>query len=938
MVEGTGPFPSPQDVIGRENELEAISRFIESAPAAFGMLVLLGESGIGKTTLLRHARTVARERSYRVLSCRPVLAEVTLPMAALADLLEGVEEEILSSLPEVQRGALDLALMRVDSGQSDVDERAVSAAVLGVVRSLATTGPVLVAVDDLQWLDSDSSRVLGFALRRLDREPVRVLGAELRPAGRSSKTTLIKNLPRDMVRDLSIGPFSVEELDRLFQARLGALFLRPALVKLHSAAGGNPFFALEIARALQRRGVEARLGEPLPVPDDLRELVRDRLAALPAATMRAVQVASLLADPTVTAVRSATDAFDATTLAPAMDAEVVEIDGNRIRFTHPLLALVATADIPPAVRQELHRTLARVVSAPEARARHLALGTVGPDADVAETLDQAARLADARGAPSSAAELSEMARALTPEGIPEDDWRRGVDAAAYHLKAGDTARARGILRGVVEASPAGPPRARALLHLGDWEDDARTATGLLEQALGEARGDPELSARIHSYIVGHAIRAGEIEKAAGHAAAELDIAETLDRPPQLRAALVHRAETELLLGNGLRHDLIDRALDDMVEGKERLTAAFVLLTAGELDRAEAELERLRRQADLGEETLTAGTLYHLSDLELLRGNWNLASRHAEDGYQSARKQAWEPLIAWGLHRKARLDAGWGRLAEARAEAEEALHLMESTSQLIDVVVFALPVLGYIELSAGNARGAHEYLALAAKRSAAMGIREPGYLRFVPDEVEALVTLGDLDSATRVLEPFEERSRAVGRAYGLAGSARCRGQILAAQGDTQGAAAALEQALEHHTRAGEPFERGRTLLVMGEIHRRRKQKRVAREALEEAQLIFDHLPAPLWADKARDAMERLGKRPPSRWELSATEQQVAGLVATGMTTEEVAHALFISPKTVSHYLTNIYQKLGIRSRTELARKMADQQSPVQSSTGPEDAQR
>jgi DNA-binding CsgD family transcriptional regulator len=238
-----------------------------------------------------------------------------------------------------------------------------------------------------------------------------------------------------------------------------------------------------------------------------------------------------------------------------------------------------------------------------------------------------------------------------------------------------------------------------------------------------------------------------------------------------------------------------------------------------------------------------------------------------------------------------------------------------------VVVFSIPVLGFIELSLGNARATHELLGPLVTRCAEMPIREPGFLRFVPDEVEALVTLGDLGEAARVLEPFEERSRALDRPYGLAVSSRCRALISAGRGNITAAAAALQQALEHHERVGEPFERGRTMLVMGDVHRRRRQKRAAHDALEEALTIFERLPAPLWAERARGAMDRLGRRPPSRWDLTATERQIAELVATGLTTQEVADKMFLSPRTVSANLSSIYRKLGIRSRTELARRIS-----------------
>jgi DNA-binding NarL/FixJ family response regulator len=233
----------------------------------------------------------------------------------------------------------------------------------------------------------------------------------------------------------------------------------------------------------------------------------------------------------------------------------------------------------------------------------------------------------------------------------------------------------------------------------------------------------------------------------------------------------------------------------------------------------------------------------------------------------------------------------------------------------------LSALGFLELSLGNAAEADRHLNPLVARMEAAGVREPGAARFVPDAIEALIALGRLDEAETLLIRLERRARTLDRASALAASARCRALLAAARGDLASALSTLEAALAEHDRAAMPFERARTLLVLGEVRRRAKYKRAARETLEAALAVFEELGAELWAAKARSDLGRIGGRAPATDALTPTERRVAELVAEGRPTKVVAGELFVSVKTVEGHLSRIYAKLGVRSRAELAARFA-----------------
>lgn len=393
-----------QGMVGREAELSSIDDFLGATEDGFAALAVEGEPGIGKTTVWREAARRARASGYQVLSCRPAQSEARLSFVGLIDLLAPVGADALAALPEPQRQVLEVALLRAPAGPRRADQRTVSVAFLSLVQILATDQTLLVAVDDAQWLDRSSAAVLEFAARRLDGEQIRLL-TSIRLAEQPLAT--FDHVAGERRQVLRLGPLSVGALHEMIKERLGQAFARPTLVKIARLSAGNPFYALEIGRALGAAG-EPGAGEPLPVPEELGRLVGARIRRLPASSREALLIASALSAPTV-------ELVDVEALAAAERADIVRVTGDgRVEFTHPLFASAVYEAAPQARRREMHAELARRVGDIEERARHLALSAPGQDEEVAAVLEAGAGEARSRGAWHSAAELLEEAGALTP--------------------------------------------------------------------------------------------------------------------------------------------------------------------------------------------------------------------------------------------------------------------------------------------------------------------------------------------------------------------------------------------------------------------------------------------------------------------------------------------------------------------------------------------
>jgi DNA-binding CsgD family transcriptional regulator len=931
------------EVVGRERELAALTAFVEGVGQPPTAVLLEGEAGIGKTSLLRAAVAVAGDRGHRVLACRPAESEAKLAFAALIDLLGDAFAEVADQLPSVQRQALAVAMLREEPRGTPPDRSVIGVGFLAVVRALAERAPVLIAVDDVQWIDPSSAAVLAFATRRLYGLPVGVLVTR-RTTAKELPAALARALAEAGLQRIDLGPLSIGALQLVLRSRMTKAIPRPLLRRIHQASAGNPLFALEIAAALD--GSEAPPADGgLPVPKDLLRLLGARIDSLSPDAREVLLIAAAASRPTEELVASVSGPVPdvADVLARAERAGVLRLGGGRVRFTHPLLASTVYEAASDEGRRRAHARLAEHVEDPEERARHLALAASGPDEGVAEALDQASQLARARGAPEVAAELSALARRMTPLDHTDAIRSRTVQTAQHSFAAGDVARSNELFDEAIEAAPPGSARARILFTCAShaWMDLRRVGT-LCAQALREAEGDADLMMEANEHLAWVAIYHGDLEAAAHHATTAL-------RHAHASASLASRAEAQATFGTVefLRGRLspavmaeADRLQDLGIEeelgrGRTSYTSAKTnhavqLLWAGELDAAREIIEQeLRMYERVGLYLVREEVVGYMAEVECRAGNLERAARFADEAYEMDVEAGHLSGRGRNLYLKALVAAHRGDMDDAIAAAEEGLR----DSIVNDDAYNASgnrAVLGFVELSRSQHAAAIEHLAPVLEYLTTMDAAEPGVVPAVPDAIECLVALGRLDEAERVLGDHERKARQTGRPWALATAGRCRGLVLAARGAAPEALEALDRAVEAHAGAGQPMELGRTLLAKGVVARRAKQKRTARDALGRAVAIFDEIGARAWARTARAERSRIGGRPPSPGGLTPSELRIAELVSQGGSNKEVAAALFVSVRTVETNLSRIYAKLGVRSRTALASRLHAGGIPVANS--------
>jgi DNA-binding CsgD family transcriptional regulator len=921
------------EIVGRDRELRALEAFLDRVPEGPVAVVIEGEAGIGKTTLWRAALSAARERGLVTLEARPGERETALSLAAVGDLLGGVLEDVLPALPDAQRQALEAAL-RLGADAEGPDRRTVALAFLNAVGVLAAERPVLLAVDDVQWLDPDSASVLEFAVRRLGDATVGLVVAVRAETGGPAPLGLERALPEDRIVRLAVRPLDSSALNRLLVDRLGVSFPRPTIRQISDTAAGNPFFALELGRALQREGAIRHREERLPVPATLAELVQSRLAALPEHTLAAVGATAALSQPTPELAVVAAGGEDV--LAPAFSAHVLELDGDRVRFSHPLLASGALAAVPPLERRALHARLATLVDDAEERARHLALAAEGPDEAVASALEAAASRARSRGAPGAAAELYEEARRLTPSEQAEDARRRAVDAAFHHFESGDSPRAAALLEEVISSVPFGCERARALMRLARVRsyEDQEAGSLLFERAIAEAEGDRAILAVAHEGVAACLFRLRvRLEEAVEHASRAAELAGELGEAVLVAEALASRVLAESLLGSEAAAATAEAALrlqdptaHRRLLGQPLPNVAVYWMWTDQFERAErAYLDLLSRCEETGDESSLPYVLVLLGQLECVLGKLDSAAAHAVEGRELAEQSGQRTLLAYHLALAGLADGLRGRADLARAAALRSLELVPETGGR-PAELMARAALGHLELSQGNPAAAVAWLAPGAGYARAAGFGEPGAIRMVVDLVEALIESGETVEATDVLRWYEGHARRLGRVSALAACNRCRGLLAAAAGDLGGAVDAFERGLADHERIEVPLDRARTLLALGATQRRMKRKRAARETLEQARDLCERLGAEAWAERTRAELRRISGRAPASDELTPVERRIATLVTEGRTNREIGSALFLSDRTVEGHLTRIYAKLSVRSRTELTRLVGAERPP------------
>lgn len=897
-------------IVGRTRELEAIDALVSAGGDRASALLLEGEPGIGKTALWSEGVERARAAGLLAVIAQPAQSEATLPYAALGDILAPVLEEGLPTLPPPLRTALEIALQRRDA-EAPAEQLAISRATLELLQRQQL--PFLLAVDDVQWLDAPSARTLEFALRRLDDAPIRVLLARRSEHALPAPFGLDRVLTGDRFNARRLEPMTLGELNDLLRDRLDVRLSRPRLAQLRKASGGNPFYALEIMQVTSTDGFR--------VPPSLGAALEERLRALPATAREAALLTSAAVRPTASLVERAAGTSEG--LAQSIEADVLAIDGERLRFTHPLLASVAYESAPPWERRVAHLRLAEVASGEE-RAWSLALGTEDPDADVAAELEGAAASAAARGGLDSAAALAEHAARVTPGHDTTDRVRRLVAAAEFHRVAGDPNRSREILEQLADELEWGPARADVLRLLTGVSFDTPRAIELCEQALEEATADPRVRSDVHTALAAYLWIAGKAEKSLEQSVEAVRAAEESGDAALAATAIGQLCYIQMLHGVPWDREAMDKALaleesvDDFADLlRPSFQLGIIATYTDDVERARPLLAAELVRIDAGDRIASRwAALFRLAQCDLRAGRWGEALRNARIANELVAQTGGEAEIPLTEATLALVLAHLGDLDRAFELASHAHDLAEENG-LAYRLITARGALGFVALTNGDHREALGHLTPAREALVSSGYFEFSPHAVVENEIEALVAVGRLDEAENVVELVDEAGRAAQRVWHRAIAARGRALVAAARGDADEARRWVAEGLSAHALLPQPFERGRMLLAEGRIERRFKGRAIARTALTEAIELFDELGAARWSEMAAAELARIPGRARATGDLTETERRVADLVAEGLSNKEVAARLFITVRTVEANLTKVYAKLGVRSRTELA---------------------
>jgi len=901
-----------------------VGRFLTAAAEGPCALVVEGDPGIGKTTVWQAAIEIAQARGFRVLSAQAAASESVLAYSGLTDLLSALDDADYPALPKPQRQALDRIMLRTNDDGVPSDQRAISAAILAVLSHLAADAPVLVAIDDLQWVDESSAFVVAFAARRLSSR-VGVLGMVRSDQQSTESASWLQLRHPERLRRTRAKPLSLSVLHAVISERLGRSLPRPTLHRILEVSAGNPLYALELARAMT-----ADSGVDIALPNTLTAMVRARIGGLGADAHAALVAMACAATPTVDMVAGVLDVDGDEVVRQLESAErqgIVTIEGNSLRFTHPLLAQGAYDRADPALRRTLHRRLAAIVEHPELRARHLALAGVVGDPVTLAALDDAATAARFRGAAAAAAELADMALRLGG-----DTAERRIRCAQYNFDAGNAQRSRTLVTAVIAGPVAGSLRGQALNLLATvamWDNNYVEAIDVLTRALTESGDDRLLRTRMLIGLAIACLNSSDLDAAARHIDDAIALAEQIDRPQLLSQALGIRVLERFTRGDGLDDVSLQRAVE-LEDPAVSMPSAFrpsmqkplLLAWTGKLDQAHEEMAVvLEGCLERGEESEQFFAELYDVLIDVWRGRFTDAVRRVDDIVERARQLGGDISLFVALTARAIAATYVGRVEQARRDTADAISAAQrcSSSTLLPM---AIANLGFLELSVGDHAAALATIEpLRAGLEAMPNACEFVLASFLPDAVESLIALGRLDGTEPLISRLQHHGERLQRAWLQAVGARCRAMQLAARGDLEAAHGAATQAMIHHDRLPMPFERARTELFLGQLQHRRRRKEAASVTLNSALNAFEQMGTPLWADRARDELARINAGADSARELTPTEQRVAELAATGMTNREVAAAMFISPKTVEVKLSRAYRKLGIRSRAELGRRMA-----------------
>jgi DNA-binding CsgD family transcriptional regulator len=904
-------------LFGRERELARVAAALSVAREGTSRVLLVrGPAGIGKSALLAQVRD--RAAGMQVLEARGVEAESELAFAGLSELL-GPLVELAAGLPAAQTAAVRGALA-LGPAQA-ADRFAVGVGTLGLLTATTEELPLLVLVEDLHWLDAASAEALAFAARRLRAEPIALL-----VSCRDEPTAF----DAGGFEQLVLGGLDAAAAAGLLAERAGQPVASGVVDRLVAATEGNPLALGELASVLTPSQLSGRtlLPDPLPAHASAERLFADRIGVLNREERRALLLAAAAGEGEAAPVLAAADAagLDKSVFEGVEAAGIIVLADGRLGFSHPLVRSAVYAAVGPDERRAAHRALAESFS-DDRRAWHLAAAALGADEGAAAALERAAERASRRGGFAASAAALERAARLSPD--PSHRARRLLAAADAARLAGHPEHALELLD-----DAADPRLDDAELQVRCMESRARVerVAGRVRDAwrhyvraaeLCEKR-DPQLAANALAHAALAALLAGEHEQAVATAA---KAHAALDE----HSAQAERSIAGLILGAALWRfgrtaeglslvmpaaELAERPHRD--EPELAAFAALMLALVGEHKRAEAILERLIREARVaGALGVLPFALFVTAQNDAWRGRWAAAYATAAEAVELADETGSRLWQCLALNPLVIVEGGQGRDQACRAHAREALSLADRFG--IEFLRDVHDTLGLLELVRGDLDRAIETL----ERTAGL----PGDQRRLPlrpstpDLVEAYVRTGD-PRAGRLAQLASEHVDALEIPW-LAGlAARCRGLVApddAFDCDFDAALRLFDAA---------PFEQARTALNYGERLRRAGRRRDARAQLHAALELFNRLGAAPWAERTEKELratgERLRRRDPSAAEqLTAQELQIALTVAGGATNREAGAALFLSHKTIERHLSQVYRKLGLRSRSELARALGDQ---------------
>ncbi len=885
-------------LVGRQAELARIDAFVAAATGGARSLVLVGEAGIGKSALWRVGIERARAAGHVVLPARPAEEELSFPLVAVVDMFEAVGADLAPLL----------------AGESHA---AHGRAFLGVLRSLAREGPVLVAIDDAHWLDPASARAIRFAIRRLEDEPV-VFLATVRPGvGSEPVADLLAAVRPERREEVIVRPLPARELRRVLRA-VSPTVPAPVLRAIHEASGGNPLHAIELMRA--HAG-----GAPGAAPGTLAAAIGARLDRSTPAVRSVLEVAAASGRPTQALIAAAApDGAAALDAAVREGIVVVDRDG-RVRFDHPLVQSVVYERIPPDRRRALHGRLADVVEDGDERVRHLALSAVGPAPAIASEVAAASERMAARGAFDLAGELAGHAGRLAATPDTDAVLAYGLAEIRALAKAGEWTRSLAAADALVARLPSGPARAEAIMERAFVEDDDfATGERWLEQAVAEAGDDDALQARIldwlgwargmHRGALDDGIAVATLAVAAARRAGVEDI--TL---PAVRTLEHMRVVAGRETPAALRRLLVEEmALDGVPldDGPYARLAELRYLDGDLPGAAEALAQAQEQEERQHDENARAYRLYDAAMLDIAAGRLARAEENVHEGIEAAR----DARDTWGealLQHSLALTLVWlGRAEEARTVARARLARAEARAER-PWIARLTHVLGLLALSLGDAPAGYAALASADDLVTTMGFAHPAVFRTTPDAIEAAALAGAIDEAKGRLARLEAQALVAQSRWVDAISVVSRGIVVAAAGEAADAVPMLDRAATTLDELGFHTDAARARLAHGRAALSAGRRLDGAAALEAAREAFVAHGAAGFAGQVTEVLARMS-RGRSSGDLTEAETQVARLAIAGRRNREIAGELYMSLSTVEGHLTRVYRKLGVRSRTELVR--------------------